>query len=458
MLPIALFQVIPASAESSGPNFIPIVTKKTNVFYISPAGDDSNSGSYNTPWKTPQQAADQAPSGATIYLRAGTYGYFTINRPGLTFASYPNESAILTGDGQEQHTIMIRDTSEITIQGLTIQDNLVDYGTGIHIENSQDIVIRNNLVRANQGFGIVLKNVTNVTVEDNELTDNANAIEVRYGSAGVMLRNNLVHHNQREVDSGRAAMGINFYYSTGPVTAQGNWLWENHTINRPDPGGAAFEIYAATNVTITGNVIWDNETVLETGTDEEKTPCSNITFTRNMVFRGTRQQGLILRCAADSLIAHNTFDGLDNYVFSLSHFKGEYGGSIAGLRIINNIAVNGRVYMIETDLPDSVEIDNNLVYNPGSDAEYGEYLAYVEDFGNTNDFTEFKSWTAYEPDGRSFDPLFVDQTNRDYHLQESSPAIDAGMILDEPYQGSAPDIGMYEYEPSILKFPIDNFR
>src|SRR4030065_1090332 len=158
LLPIALFQVIPASAESSGPNFIPIVTKKTNVFYISPAGDDSNSGSYNTPWKTPQQAADQAPSGATIYLRAGTYGYFTINRPGLTFASYPNESAILTGDGQEQHTIMIPDTSDTTIQGLTIQDNLVDYGTGIHIEDSQDIVIRYNLIRANQGFGIVLTN------------------------------------------------------------------------------------------------------------------------------------------------------------------------------------------------------------------------------------------------------------------------------------------------------------
>jgi hypothetical protein len=114
--------------------------------------------------------------------------------------------------------------------------------------------------------------------------------------------------------------------------------------------------------------------------------------------------------------------------------------------------------MIETDLPDSVEIDHNLVYNPGSEAEYGEYLAYVEDFGNTNDFIEFKSWTALEPDGRSFDPLFVDQTNRDYHLQESSPAIDAGMLLDEPYQGSAPDIGMYEYESSILKFPIDKFH
>jgi parallel beta-helix repeat protein len=449
---------ISAFAEGSGPNFIPIVTKKNNAFYISPQGDDSNDGSYDAPWQTPQHAADNAPAGATIFLRAGSYQYFTINRPELTFAGYPNEDVTFVGNGQEQHTIMIRDTSNITIQGLTIQDNSVDYGTGIHVENSQDILIRNNLIRAHQGFGIVIKNGTNVIVQENELTDNANAIEVRYVSQGVMILNNLVHHNQRDVDSGRAAIGINFYYTSGQVTAQGNWLWENHTIDRPDPGGSAFEVYAASNILITGNTIWDNETVFETGTDDEKTPCSDITFTRNLVFRGTRQQGLILRCAENSLISHNTFDGLDNYVFALSHFKGEYGASIEGLRIINNIAVDGRVYMIETELPASVEIDHNLIYNPGSDSEYGEYIAYVEDFGNTDDFTEFKSWTPYEGDGQSLNPLFVDQVNRDYQLQEFSPAIDAGMILSEPYSGSAPDIGMYEYDKSLLIFPIDRFQ
>jgi parallel beta-helix repeat protein len=455
LLPGLLFPALPAFAEGTGPNFIPIVTKKTNVFYLSPQGDDSNDGSYNAPWQTPQHAADNAPSGATIYLRAGTYHYFTISRPQLTFTSYPGESVIFTGNGQEQHTIMIRDTSHVTIQGLTIQDNNVDYGTGIHIEDAQNILIRNNLIQGHQGFGIVIKNSSDVIVQENELTDNANAIEVRYGSAGVLLLNNLVHHNQRDVDSGRAAMGINFYYTTGPVTAQGNWLWENHTIDRPDPGGSAFEIYAASNVIITGNTIWDNETVLETGTDSDKTPCSDITFTRNLVYRGSRQQGLILRCASNSLIAHNTFDGLDNYVFNLSHYKGEYGASIEGLRIMNNIAVDGRVYMIETALPASVEIDHNMVYNPGSDSDYGEYIAYVEDFGNTNDFTEFKIWTAYEPDGQSRDPLFVDQLNRDYHLQDTSPAIDAGMLLDEPYSGSAPDMGMFEYDQSLLSLPID---
>lgn len=449
-------------AASTDLTYIPLVSKHTKHFYVTPDGKDTNPGTFNAPWQTPQYAVETAPDGATIYIRAGTYSPITIERTGLTLLSYPGETAIFSGDGREQHTIMIRNTSAVTISGLRIQDNPVAYGTGIHVENSQDVLISSNLIQSNQGFGVVLKDNVNVTVTNNELTDNANAIEVRYGSDGVVLRNNMIHNNNRRVDSGRAAIGINFYYTTGPVYATNNWLWENYAISRSSNEGAAFEVYAATNVIISGNVIWDNETVLETGTDEIKTPCANITFTRNIAVRGTRQQGLILRCAADSLIAHNTFDGLDNFVFDLSHFKGEYGASIEGLQILNNIAINGRVYAIEMELPASVTIDYNLAYNPGSDSEYGQYLAYVEGHGNTNLLSEFQNWTGYESHAVNSDPSFVDLPNRDYHISDSSPAIDRGLPLGEPYQGSAPDLGRYEfYALKILKkmaFTLDNFR
>jgi hypothetical protein len=272
-----------------------------------------------------------------------------------------------------------------------------------------------------------------------------------------------VHHNNRKLDSGRAAIGLNFYYTTGPVYATGNWIWDNYAINGSEREGAALEVYAATNVTMSGNVIWENETILETGTDSVKTPCTNITFTRNIAIRGNRQQGLILRCAAESLIAHNIFDGMDNFVFDLSHFKGEYGASIEGLQILNNIAVNGRVYSIETEMPTSVVIDYNLLYNPGSDSDYGEYLAYVEGYGNTDLLSDFQNWTGYEAHAVNSDPLFVDQPNGDYHLTEASPAIDQGISLGDPYQGSGPDMGRYEfyYMKKILSkmsFTLDNFR
>jgi hypothetical protein len=209
----------------------------------------------------------------------------------------------------------------------------------------------------------------------------------------------------------------------------------------------AFEVFAASNVIMTGNVLWENQTILETGTDGE--PCNHLTFTHNTAYRINWQQGLILRCASNSLIAHNTFDGLDSFVFDLSHYHGIYGSSIEGLKIVNNIAVNGRVYTIDTfPLPASVVIDYNLLDNPpGSPSEYGDYLAYVEGYGNTDLFSEFQAWTGYEMHGVYANPSLVNPDALDYHLNDDSPAIDRGMLLGEPFFGAAPDLGRYEFLP-----------
>jgi len=48
------------------------------------------------------------------------------------------------------------------------------------------------------------------------------------------------------------------------------------------------------------------------------------------------------------------------------------------------------------------------------------------------------------------DPLFLDLENGDFHLQENSPAIDAGIDVGLLYSGDAPDIGAYEYEEGSL--------
>ncbi len=380
-------------------------------------------------------------------IRTGTYTGFTLSRPNLTFTSYPGETATVIGDGSHVNTIKIRDISGATIRNLTLKDNLLPYGTGINVENASNVTLASNLLRDNQGFGVVLKNVSNVIVEKNDATHNGNAIEVRYGSAGVILRNNRIYQNDRVVDSGRGGIGITFYRTTGPVTAANNLLWDNHTPGPSNQEGVAFEVYAASNVTMTGNVMWENQTVLETGTDGA--PCDHLTFTRNIVYRINWQQGLILRCASNSLIAHNTFDGLDSFVFDLSHNHGSYGASIEGLKIVNNIAIHGRVYVLDTfPLPDSVVIDYNLLYNPaGSSSKYGEHLAYVEGYGNTDLFSDFQAWTGYETHGVNADPSMVDAGVRDYYLKAGSPAIDRGILLNEPYTGTAPDLGRYEYLP-----------
>ena len=55
----------------------------------------------------------------------------------------------------------------------------------------------------------------------------------------------------------------------------------------------------------------------------------------------------------------------------------------------------------------------------------------------------------------NLDPLFVDETNADFHLQSTSPCIDAGTDVGLPFVGAAPDMGCYEYGYSAS---VDDFQ
>ena len=65
-------------------------------------------------------------------------------------------------------------------------------------------------------------------------------------------------------------------------------------------------------------------------------------------------------------------------------------------------------------------------------------------------------WQERFPTDRFVDPELVDPQNRDLHLQPRSPAIDAGLNMGLIYdfegnlrlQGSAPDIGAFEFKGS----------
>lgn len=51
------------------------------------------------------------------------------------------------------------------------------------------------------------------------------------------------------------------------------------------------------------------------------------------------------------------------------------------------------------------------------------------------------------------DPLFVDAMNGDYHLQITSPCIDAGIDIGLPFLGLASDMGCFEFDETTL---VDN--
>jgi parallel beta-helix repeat protein len=425
------------TATPGGPSSTPSPAPPAGGLYVAPTGSDANPGSLAAPWRTPAHAATVAPAGTTIFLRTGTYAGFDVTRSGLTFSSYPGEVATVS-DAARDNVIEFSGVTSGALRGLIVQGSSIQYGSGVKIKDSSGVTISGSTIRNNRTWGIVVVRSTSVRIEDNTVTGNANGIEERY-AADLVIARNRIHGNVTMVDSGRGRQGINFYKSTGAVTVTGNLLWDN---------GTHFEVYGASNLNITGNVTWNGQ-VMETGTDGPA--CDGNRFTRNVGYRGAgfdgSANGLILRCASNMLVAHNTLDGFDQFALDIVDGTSgvAYGGSIANLRILNNVLSGGRAYSIDSALPSTVQIDYNLLYNTGSTAVYADHLAYVAGIGNLDTLDAFTVRTGYDSHGRFGDPRFVNRAAGDYHVSAGSPAVDAGTeILGDGHNGTAPDVGRFE--------------
>jgi parallel beta-helix repeat protein len=415
--------------------------------YVSTAGSDGNPGTLAAPWRTLQHAADAA--GRVVRIRGGTYAGFTLRRDGLTFVAYDGEQVVVSGGVD---VIRIDGVAGATIRGLTVRGAQGPKGSGILVASSQGVAIEDSVLRDNRSYGIRTWNSTSVRIRRNEITRNDEGIRVSYTADGVRIVDNDIHHNDSMIepdspDKG-GGVGVVFLKSTGAVLAKGNRLWANRAPDRfHGYDGGGFEIFGASDVTIVQNVLWDNKHVMETGT-ADGIPCARNTFSRNVAYAASSvpgyARGLLFACMSDSEVANNVLHGFDQELIAVVRSPGyAFQGSLDRLRIRNNLLISegANLYYFQ-DVPASVTIDRNLIWNRKNDA-----MAYVVGVGAIRGYASLRSRLGFERNGVSGDPRVVDLAGRDYHLRASSPAIDRGIVisgLTSSYRGSAPDIGRYE--------------
>lgn len=422
-----------------------------SVIHVAPHGSDGADGSASAPLRSLQRAVSTARPGDHVIVAKGTYAGFRMTTSGSAGAPISITGAAGAGrptigpSGSQDSVVLLDAVHHVNLRGLEIAGNPRQWGAGIRVRGGSSRIELSDLdVHHNRSFGVLLEDATDVVLSASRLSKNETGLQVSRAGAGVRIIGNDVHDNDRMVvddarpGNDRGANGMVFYRTTGPAIAEGNRVWANRATSH-DYGfdGGAFEIYAASGLTIRDNVVWNNENVVETGTDGSL-PCARNTFTGNVAYGGRRNgpaMGMILRCARDMVVANNTFDDLDRFVFDVTAAAGSFGGSVERLSITRNIAVSGadKLLSIDSLLPSSVVIDQNLLLNRS-----GGYVASFPGRGNTRSLSAFTAWSGMQVAGMQADPLFSDPARADFRLRAGTPAPawGAGQALELARQGS----------------------
>ncbi len=431
--------------------FLPITMVGKPVYYVSPDGNDYNSGTLSSPWKTMTKAAKMVSPGDTVYVRAGVYmeavrieASGTEQKP-INFLAYPGENPILDGNNRLPHswTGLITAAGDwIRISGFEIRNSAY---VGLQLEGRHDradhIFSHHNQLDGMfiQGdYGIIENSRLwkNAMINENDALGNrepalATARDSVDGTTDyAIIRNNVVWENW--------GIGIDTFESNGTII-ESNIIHDNI---------GNVKISDATNIVCNRNFLYmvpgsptyglgANYGIL-LGDEKYNPPSANITITNNIAYGNLKNLSWYVGVQGGGmnnvLIANNTF--ANNMPNGGNHRNIDINsGTHNNVRIYNNIIIQDDSQPIEDIAIDpEVMISNNLWSKPPRTAILGD----GDIIGNP-----YLQLTK--------DPYSVDW----YKLTGYSPAIGHALSLTEvplDYFGNIreapPDIGADEFFPT----------
>ncbi len=353
---------------------------------------------------------------------------------------------------------------------INIEDNIISFTkrNGIRANIYPDsehghIHANNNLISYTQGEGIVFSRQNYGEIINNNLFYiGVNEVSPKK-VYGVMIggMNHIVSHNKIDDVS---YDGI--YLSGGSTNVSiSNNLISRCLLSLSDGGG----IYTASwhnNLVIENNIVHD--IVGNAGGTPSSTPATVIGIYLDELAEGiTVRKNIIYNCNSVGMMLHRTHNNtiINNVIYNtpISVYMSEKSqDEMYDNNFYNNIFLSSNeeqltfaVGRYSGSTTSSGDFDYNIHYNP-----YNEnVIRYYQDWKTTYyTFSQWQTFSGQEPNGMQADPLFTDILNNDFNLQSTSPAIDAGVdvglirdfIGTLIPQGSAPDIGAYEYIQATL--------
>lgn len=454
-------------------NSASLLAQSGSKFYVSPTGNDSNSGSFTAPWRTIQHAANSVTAGATVYVETGVY-HESVNFPArgtaslpITFTNYPGQTPAIDGTGLKvngtQGLINIVNQSYITIQGFEIRNYtttnpsltpagiwITGSGTGVQLLNNRVHNISTKAEATGNAFGIAaygtsITPIDQLTISGNQVyalkTGSSESVNLDGNVTHFTVTNNLIHDNDNiGFDAiGGEGVGPTGHDQPSYGEVSGNTIYNISSLHNP-----AYNSYGADGIYCDGcrNVVFERNLVhhcdldIELAAENGGFDASYVTVRNNVLY--------------DAYIVGVSIGGYGNCT------KGHLGcGGSDHVVIVNNSLYNdnttnqGAEFQIQYRAGSTNIFENNIVYAGSQDVWiYGPYKGstptldynlyyslpgYQQDNSITyNGQSNFVSFAAYQTstgqDRNSFfaNPDYISLTLPNLDITSSSPAINAG--------------------------------
>lgn len=459
------FRISDRQLESE-PAFVDITI--SDVFYVdmnNPQCSDWGPGSETQPWRTLSRAAATLKAGQIVFIKAGNYCEELMpqnsgepDKP-ITYRSYPGDEVTIGDVDVEYAAITLAHKCNIVIQGLKVHNVrgwLRAYG-------SHHIIIRNNTFtratsRGRRG-GLYFIDCHHIRIVNNTIED---------GNDNIML----VHSDRNIIEGNTIRKGRHVLWAI--KCSNYNIVRNNYFHNEIQKIGEVFDCEAPT-LDWEGNADYQRKSAIVNSTrcnlvennifaytpPSEKAPYCGIQYSAQ---NGIIRRNLFFDCTGPALglqlygteANYNTHNRVYHNVFFLNHFGAITLSESTKFSFCDNIFKNnvlyrnnfkqhdlrydkywyfeldGRPVQIMVGRLDGFFFGSNLMFDQDEDELY--IISYGHIHSETNpDLKPLSWWEANYPGlfrgNIQADPLFVDETDHDFHIQGGSPAISAGTFL-----------------------------
>ena len=407
------------------------------VYYVSPTGSDSASGSKSAPWASMAHAQSVVQPGDTVYFRGGTYAYtransacasrtarvdaITLSRSGTAAApirywAYPGETPVFDFTG-------MRD--DCRIKGFDVT------GDHLHLKGLEVKGVPQNNELNHESWGLWISGSHN-TFELLDLHGNMGPGLFIQNGGGNLVLNSDSHDNYDAHSSGGAGENADGFGAHIPAGNAGNVFRGCRAWWNSDDG---FDLIRAfSSVTIDNSWSWRNGYLPETST-----AAGNGVGFKAGGYGGGYVEG-----------------GAKHTVRNAVAFANRASGIYANHHTVANDYFNNTSYANHPDFnmlgvaPDGTStglgvLRNNIAYGgtltantAGTDSSHNTWELNV-----TVSDSQFKSvstsgWDAPRDADGSLPVLPA------FRLSGSSTLVDQGTDVGLPYRGAAPDLGAFE--------------